>query len=58
MPELCERCGKPAKVNLQKIWVRWEYNPETEEFSEDCKLLDIPPEENIFLCEKCAEDSL
>jgi len=56
----CENCGAPAAVNVQKAWICWEYDSETEEYSKNHKLL-LDTEgptgnENLHLCRKCFEN--
>lgn len=57
MGEKCTRCGKPAIVNIQKLWVKWAYDSEKDEYSCKYELLDIEPceSENLHLCDDCAE---
>lgn len=55
MGQKCIRCGKPATVNIQKLWVKWEYDAENDEYSQKHELLDIEPsdDENLHLCDEC-----
>lgn len=58
MEQKCIRCGKPATVNVQKLWVKWDYDAENDEYSQRYELLDIEPSEgeNLHLCRKCFEE--
>ncbi|MGC9070690.1 MAG: hypothetical protein ACP5IO_05205 [Elusimicrobiales bacterium] len=53
----CENCGKPATVNVQKVWIKWKYNSKTGEYSKTHELLyDIDSatgDENLHFCKKC-----
>ena len=55
MGQKCVECGKPSTVNIQKLWVKWKYDPESDEYSHNHKLLDIGPsdDENLHLCYDC-----
>jgi len=56
--EACNNCGKPATINIQKLWVKWKYDAEADEYSSQCELFDnIGTEEgeNFHFCAKCAE---
>lgn len=56
MCEVCEKCGKPAKKNYQIMWVEWNYNPMTEDYSRNALVLyDMGSEYSIFLCSECGE---
>jgi hypothetical protein len=56
----CDYCGKPAYVNIQKIWICWELDSETGEYSKKHKLLldanEPTSNENLHLCSKCFND--
>jgi len=53
----CENCGAPATVNIQKVWIKWDYNPKDQAYSQNPELLlDIQGptgNENIHFCNKC-----
>ena len=54
----CENCKNLATINVQKIWIKWRYNPKTGEYSKKHELLyDIIDsaigDENLHLCKKC-----
>jgi hypothetical protein len=51
----CINCGKPATVNIQKLWIKWEYDAKRDEYSTEHEILDIEPSdsENLHLCKKC-----
>jgi len=55
--ERCSNCQKPATFNLQKVWVKWKYDPKTGEYSSDYELLDIEPQlnDNLHFCDDCTE---
>ncbi len=55
MSQRCIRCGKPATVNVQKLWVKWKYDAENDEYSQKHELVDIEPfeDENLHLCDEC-----
>lgn len=57
MGQKCVKCGKPATTNIQKLWVKWKYDGEKEEYSPKHELLDIEPweSENLHLCEGCTK---
>ena len=58
MGQKCIHCGKLATVNVQKLWVKWEYDAENDEYSSKYELLDIEPSEteNLHLCRECFEN--
>jgi len=31
----CENCGEKARINIQKIWIKWKYNYKTGSYSHD-----------------------
>ena len=54
----CDICGKEDAIyNVQKIWIRWDYNAKLDEYSKD--FVDLPDieeptgDENLFLCQEC-----
>jgi hypothetical protein len=53
----CENCGKPANINVQKVWIKWKYNSKTGKYSKRHELLyDIDSaigDENLHFCKKC-----
>ncbi|MFN3967147.1 MAG: hypothetical protein ACK4JE_05570 [Endomicrobiia bacterium] len=53
----CDNCGKVATINVQKVWIKWRYNPTTGKYPEKHELLyDIESaqgEENLHFCSKC-----
>jgi hypothetical protein len=55
MAVTCINCRKPATTNIQKLWVRWEYDAKKNEYSSRYELLGIEPTdgENLHLCSKC-----
>ena len=57
MSQKCARCGKTATLNVQKLWVRWKYDAEEDEYSSEPELLDIEPleHESLHLCDECAK---
>jgi hypothetical protein len=57
MGQKCIRCKKPATTNIQKLWVKWKYDAEEDEYSSTPELLDIPifEGENLHLCDDCAK---
>jgi hypothetical protein len=57
MGQKCIRCKKPATTNIQKLWMRWKYDAEEDEYSSKPELLDIEPfeNENLHFCEECAK---
>lgn len=57
MGQKCVKCGKQATTNIQKLWVKWKYNAEKDEYSSKHEVLDIGPTEgeNLHLCDKCVK---
>lgn len=55
MGQKCIECGKPATVNIQKLWTKWEYDGESDNYSSEPETLDIEPVEweNLHLCDEC-----
>lgn len=56
MGQKCINCGKIATANVQKLWVKWEYDAEKDEYSPKHGIpLDIEPldGENLHLCDNC-----
>jgi hypothetical protein len=49
-------CDRPARVNVQKLWLRWEYNPIADDYSREFEILDVPPDDNWHLCLECEEE--
>ncbi|HOL22849.1 MAG TPA: hypothetical protein PLQ41_08380 [bacterium] len=53
----CENCGEKARINIQKIWIKWKYNYKTGSYSHDFEPLFDAEEpvgdNNLHLCEKC-----
>jgi len=57
MGQICVKCGEPATVNIQKLWVKWRYYNDRDEYSSNCECLDIPQldNENFHFCNNCAK---
>ncbi|MEW6685338.1 MAG: hypothetical protein AB1393_03925 [Candidatus Edwardsbacteria bacterium] len=57
MGQKCVNCGKPAIMNIQKLWIKWKYNAEKDEYSSKYELIDIEPNEseNLHLCNECVK---
>ena len=57
MGQKCRECGKPATMNIQKLWAKWEYNAKKDEYSSKPELLDIEPfeSENLHFCNECGK---
>lgn len=57
MGEKCLMCEKDATANLQKLWVRWEYDAREDKYSTEYKVLDIEPlgDDNLHLCDDCVK---
>lgn len=58
MEQKCVRCGEPATVNIQKLWIEWKYDHQNnDEYSQKHELLDIEPvdSENLHLCGRCED---
>jgi len=55
MGQKCIECGKPATVNIQKLWMKWKYDAERDDYSSESEPLDIEPfeSENLHLCDEC-----
>jgi hypothetical protein len=54
----CERCGRDATVNLQKLWVTWNYNARTERYSRHPAPIDDDDpigEESMHMCNDCLD---
>ncbi|MBI4723296.1 MAG: hypothetical protein HY769_09955 [Candidatus Stahlbacteria bacterium] len=53
----CRYCGKKAKINVQKVWIKWDYDPKTDSYSDNHELLldaeEPVGDENLHLCEYC-----
>ena len=57
MVQMCEKCGKkPAEYQDQKIWIRWNFDAETEKYSNRRELDDalIGEDDQEYLCAECA----
>ncbi len=55
MEPKCIKCNKPATANIQKLWVKWEYD-EVMGYSPEHELIpDIDPDEgeNLHFCTEC-----
>ena len=53
----CKNCGSTATNNVQKVWISWEYNSVTDEYSKNHKLL-LDAEgpigkDNLHFCDEC-----
>ena len=57
MENKCVNCGKPATTNIQKVWVKWRYDAEKDEYSLKHEVLNIEPleDENLHLCDDCVK---
>jgi len=58
MGNKCFNCNEPAKKNVQKVWIGWDYDNKSGSYSVEHELiLDFGPDddENLHLCEKCYE---
>ena len=57
--EVCERCGEPATANYQKLWVKWGYDPNTDNHDINPEVLrdqdDPGDEESYYYCAECGE---
>lgn len=53
----CRDCNKKAEVNIQKIWIKWDYNYKDDSYSDTFEaLLDAEEptgENNLHFCKKC-----
>lgn len=51
---MCDFCEKIAVKNVQTVWAIWDYDPETGEYSDTCKIdyEGIPDEPNLHLCQE------
>ncbi|MCM8785314.1 MAG: hypothetical protein NC827_04940 [Candidatus Omnitrophica bacterium] len=53
----CDSCKRIANINVQKVWIKWRYNPTTGEYSKKHELLydmeSAQGEENLHFCNKC-----
>jgi len=57
MGQKCVRCGKPATMNIQKLWMEWRYDAEEDDYSSKPEPLDIEPfeSENLHFCDECGK---
>ena len=57
--EVCERCGKPATANYQKLWVKWGYDAGTDKHDINPEVVrdqaDPWDEESYYYCAECGE---
>jgi hypothetical protein len=49
----CDICGKPATVNIQSLWVKWDIDKDGNISEEPEILYDFEPGTNIFYCDRC-----
>ncbi|MDY7009817.1 MAG: hypothetical protein SVV80_03605 [Planctomycetota bacterium] len=51
----CANCGNRPAANVQKLWVKWKYDAEEDEYSSEFEVLDVPVlnTENLHLCNDC-----
>lgn len=53
----CDYCSKLARINVQKVWIKWEHNPKTDGYSDNHELLldaeEPVSDENLHLCMDC-----
>lgn len=57
MALVCDKCGKPATTNIQKLWVKWNYNSAKDEYSSTHEIVEIEPnsDENFHFCDEHTE---
>ena len=55
MAKKCDNCDQLSAVNIQKLWIKWEYESGNDEYSQNHELLNIEPldSDNLHLCNEC-----
>lgn len=48
---LCDHCDKPAKHNVQLVWVHFPYNPKTASFGKMNEIDDCDTEASDWYCD-------
>ena len=57
MSKKCDSCNKIATINVQRVWVKWEYDYKKDSYSNKFKTLwgveEPIGEANLHFCEEC-----